>query len=103
MRLSLSKKMFIFVVSASSALTICVLQELSGIELLISENKQSVFLYQNDIIMNWKYYKNEYGAVKRFDVKYCTYWSGLETHRPASTDVSRENGGRNCPAIIFPR
>ena len=68
----LRKEIFILAVSASSVLAVCILQELSGIQLLISEDKESVFLYQNDIIMNWKYYKKEYGTVKRFDVKYCT-------------------------------
>ncbi len=95
------KKIFIIPALALFVYAICVLQLLSGIEFLISENTETTFVVENDIILNWKFYKKEYGDVETFDVRYCKYWSGMMTHILEPKLMFEGNEGKNCPIVIF--
>ncbi len=59
-----------------------------------------MFALENDIIVDYKYYKKSYGDVDKYKEKYCTYWSGLEVKIFPSAFVNNGRVGLTCPRII---
>jgi hypothetical protein len=73
---------------------------ISNINVLFYEKKIKLFNYENDIILQEKYYKKEYGNVKIYQDLNCYYWKGFGVRVVASSDIHPRSAALSCP-ILF--